>query len=129
MNRTDLIGLETDKAQRRITAPFELRQDSTNGSLVYKGHAATTNTPYDVYGGAPFGWTETVARGAFKRTLSNNADVAFLINHDGMTLARTKSGTMTLREDNQGLAVTAQLDPTNSRRAEPLLGRETRRRG
>jgi HK97 family phage prohead protease len=114
MNRTDLIGLETDRCQRRITAPFELRQDSNNGALTFRGVASTTDTPYDVYGGAPYGWTETVASGAFKRTLANSADVVFLVNHEGMSLARTKSGTMSLREDNRGLAVSANLDPNNS---------------
>jgi HK97 family phage prohead protease len=40
--------------------------------------------------------------------------VPFKINHDGMTLARTKSGTMKLAEDAHGLHVEAQLDPRNS---------------
>lgn len=111
MNRSDLIGIETDSARRRITAPFELRKDGPAGGLTFKGYASTTETEYPVFGGTFPGWMETMAAGSFKKTLRENADVAFLINHDGMTLARTKSGTMSLREDKQGLAVTASLDP------------------
>jgi phage head maturation protease len=39
--------------------------------------------------------------------LSDGADVRFLINHDGLPLARTASGTMRLKEDTKGLAVDA----------------------
>lgn len=112
MNRSDLIGIETDATRRRITAPFELRKDGgTAGGLTFRGVASTTETEYPVFGGSFPGWMETMAAGSFKKTLRENADVAFLVNHEGMTLARTKSGTMTLREDKSGLAVTAQLDP------------------
>jgi phage head maturation protease len=37
---------------------------------------------------------ERVQRGAFRKVLSDGADVRFLINHDGLPLARTASGTM-----------------------------------
>jgi HK97 family phage prohead protease len=112
MNRTDLIGIEVDATRRRITAPFELRKDQGNaGGLTFRGVASTTETEYPVFGGSFPGWMETIARGAFKKTLRENADVSFLVNHEGMTLARTKSGTMTLREAQAGLEVTAKLDP------------------
>lgn len=112
MNRTDLIGIESESARRRITAPFELRKDSgSTGGLTFNGYASTTETEYPVFGGVFPGWMETMGAGSFRKTLRENADVAFLINHDGLTLARTKSGTMTLREDKKGLAVTAALDP------------------
>ena len=47
-----------------------------------------TEFAYYVYGGAPYGWSETIKRGAFKKTLAEGADVNFLLNHEGMTLAR-----------------------------------------
>lgn len=113
MNRTDYIALDTtDSTRRRITAPFELRKDAgSSGGLTFKGYASTTEQAYPVFGGTFPGWMETMASGSFKKTLRENADVAFLINHDGLTLARTKSGTMDLKEDKTGLAVTASLDP------------------
>jgi hypothetical protein len=60
------------------------------------------------------GWyTETVKPGAFKRTLGQAPDVRLLINHAGLPLARTTSGTLMLEEDHRGLRVSAQLDPTD----------------
>jgi HK97 family phage prohead protease len=64
-----------------------------------------------VYGGPERGgWIETVKRGAFDTTLAAKPDVCFLINHEGMPLARTRSGTLTLRADNTGLESEATVD-------------------
>jgi HK97 family phage prohead protease len=54
-----------------------------------------------------------VKRGAFSKTLNDGADVRLLIDHEGVPLARTKSGTLKLSEDDRGLLVEAQLDPAN----------------
>jgi HK97 family phage prohead protease len=59
-------------------------------------------------------YDEVIRRGAFAKTLAEGADVPFKINHAGMTLARTKSGTMRLAEDSHGLHVEADLDPRQS---------------
>jgi HK97 family phage prohead protease len=64
------------------------------------------------------GFTEYVARGAFSKTLNDGADVRLLIDHEGAPLARTKSNTMRLVEDERGLRVEADLDPANPRAAE-----------
>jgi HK97 family phage prohead protease len=68
-------------------------------------------------------WVESVNVGAFGKTLTEGADVAFLLNHEGMTLARTKSGTLKLSEETDGarspvygvtgLHSEALLDPLN----------------
>ena len=48
--------------------------------------------------------SESIAPGAFKRTLVDNPDVRALVNHDTtLVLGRTKAGTLTLREDDLGL--------------------------
>ena len=91
------------------TEQFELRADETTGMLKFSGYASRTDTPYPV----SF-YTETIARGAFKRTLGSNPDVQLLINHgeggSGMPIARTGRN-MTLVEDSRGLKVDADLDP------------------
>jgi phage head maturation protease len=46
-----------------------------------------------------------------QRTLSEAPDVVLLLNHEGLPLARTKAGTLTLSEDDRGLHVEADLDP------------------
>jgi HK97 family phage prohead protease len=98
----DLRGLE------RRTFPaseMELRE-TDDGSLHLSGYASVTETAYEV----GF-YTETIKRGAFKRTLGEQPDVQLLVNHEGLPLARTKSGTLTLTEDERGLKVDADLDP------------------
>lgn len=87
--------------------------DSTLVDFV--GHASVTGKGYDMYDGPEKGgWTEYVDRGAFKRTLGRNPDVAFLLNHTGLTMARTKAGSLTLREDSVGLEAKAQLNTARS---------------
>ena len=58
-------------------------------------------------------FTERIAPGAFDSTLSEREDVKLYYNHDAsMPLARTRSGTLTLRSDRNGLAFTASLPET-----------------
>lgn len=111
MNRGFFLEVDAARTFRVCTEqPIEVRASTTGDTLVWDGHASVTSHGYEVYGGAPFGWEEKVQRGAFKRTLLNNADVSFLINHEGMALARTRSGTLTLMEDDIGLRNVAELD-------------------
>lgn len=96
------------QTERRLAATvLEVRDDDADG-ITLTGYASTFNDPYDM------GWyTETVAAGAFKRTLGQKPDVRLLLNHDGLPLARTKSGTLTLDTDSKGLRVEANLDPSD----------------
>src|SRR5690606_17698590 len=47
--------------------------------------------------------------GAFRKALGSS-DVSFLINHSGLPLARTRSGTLKLTEDSHGLKIETDLD-------------------
>ncbi|WP_163571149.1 HK97 family phage prohead protease [Fodinicola feengrottensis] len=78
--------------------------------MTLTGYASVFGNGYDVYGGPPFGWTESVDPDAFKTTLAQKPDLHLLINHEGMPLARTKSGTLQLSTDAHGLHVEANLD-------------------
>jgi len=92
--------------RRMAVAGLEVREASDSVTLT--GYASTFDQPYDM------GWyMETVDAGAFKRTLGQKPDVRLLINHDGLPLARTTSGTLTLDTDKRGLMVSAELDPTD----------------
>jgi uncharacterized protein len=92
----------------------EIREipDGTGGTkLTFTGYASITEASYEMsdrYGQ----YTETVARGAFQRTLSSNPDVNFLVNHEGVSMARTRAGSLRLAEDDTGLHVEARLDPS-----------------
>lgn len=108
MDRKKLL----DSPERRGVAAvqFELRADASDAdTLRLTGYASVFDKAYDVMGGPPWGWRETVDPAAFDRTLSESPDLHLLINHEGMPLARTKSGTLELSTDRRGLLVDARL--------------------
>ncbi len=84
--------------------PAEIRADSEGVKV--SGYAAVFDQPADIGGY----FTEVIARGAFKNAIGRD-DVVFLINHDGLPLARTRSKTLTLTEDDKGLRIDTVLDP------------------
>lgn len=77
------------------------------------GYASVTEKPYEMWD--LFGpYEEVISRGAFDGTLANNPDVAFLVNHRGVTMARTTNGTLELSTDDVGLRSVAYLNPGRS---------------
>ncbi len=115
LDRRLLLQLDTSLPTQRHypLRGVELRAAEDGSVLTFEGYACITGIWYEMYGGPPYGWHELVEPGAFKKTLSERADVQFLINHGGEPLARTKSGTMDLDEDGQGEHVLARFDPTD----------------
>jgi HK97 family phage prohead protease len=84
----------------------ELRA-ATDGDFVLEGYAALFNNESKDLGG----FRETIAPGAFTRSLRENADVKALFNHDSnLILGRSKSSTLALKEDERGLYFRAQLN-------------------
>lgn len=124
----------TMKADRLLGAPerrafkceqFELRATS-DASVTLSGYASMFDKPYEMFGGPERGgWTEIVDRAAFDETLKRKPDLHLLINHEGMPLARTKSGTLRLSSDSVGLKVDADLDRSDPdvQRLEVKMGR------
>jgi HK97 family phage prohead protease len=110
MDETRAAGVE----RRRITFDAELRA-TTDGEMRVAGYAAMFNREAS---GLPF--REMIAPGAFTRTLQTGQPVYLLVNHDtdALPLASTSAGTMSLREDAQGLYMEANLDPANPRAQE-----------
>lgn len=62
------------------------------------------------------GWREVIKRGAFRSLLATRPDVRFLFNHEGLTLARTVNGSLSLEETPQGLDGVADLNDTQASR-------------
>jgi len=104
--RADRAALKRETRLFNVTA--ELRTDN-DGMLGLRGYACITGTPYTVRDWLGE-YDETVEQGAFTKTLSERDDVRLLLNHDGLPMARTKSGTLRLAEDNTGLDTDADLD-------------------
>jgi len=99
-----------DQAQgiQRRTFTAELRAVGDEYALI--GYAAMFNNLSKDLGG----FREKISPGAFTRSLREGADVMCLFNHAvDNVLGRTKSGTLTLSEDDRGLKYRCQLDRSN----------------
>ena len=96
--------------RRFATHGLEVRS-ATDGSdsITITGTPIVYNTAYTVMD--MFGeFEETMHPGVATNLLALTPDVRFLFNHDGMPLARTLSGTLTLRDGMDGLGMSATLD-------------------
>ncbi|MGX7679082.1 HK97 family phage prohead protease [Jatrophihabitans sp. DSM 45814] len=90
--------------------------DGTGGSrLLFTGYASIVDTPYTMWDWLGT-YAEVVRGGAFTKTLSENPDTIFCLNHgwDSAPMARTKAGTLRMGEDSTGLAVEADIDAKRS---------------
>lgn len=107
-----------DRETRTLKRRIEVRASGDAGRKI-GGYAAVFNTETDIGGY----FREKIAPGAFAGTL--NADVRALIDHDtGRVIGRTTAGTLTLREDTNGLAVEIDLpDTTDGRDLATLIER------
>ncbi len=103
---------EMKKIERRTftVRDIETRQ-AEDGTMRLSGYAAVFNDS-----SVPLPFVERIAPGAFRKTLTETPDVRLLINHEGLPLARTKNGTLTLREDERGLWMDAVIAVTQEGR-------------
>lgn len=92
----------TTNREIRAGIPVEIRAEESE--IKVSGYAAVFNSEANI-GGM---FTEVIERGAFKEAIGRD-DVVFLINHEGLPLARTRSGTLKLSEDKHGLKMEASL--------------------
>jgi HK97 family phage prohead protease len=95
------------KIERRTYTVRNVETREDDGKMRLAGYAAVFNDP-----SVPLPFRERIAPGAFRKTLSETPDVRLLINHEGLPLARTKSGTLLLTEDEVGLRFDAELPDT-----------------
>jgi len=118
--RNEDIDMESRKSRmataERVTMDCEVRAIATDStSLRIGGYAAQFNKE-----ATGLSFREVIAPGAFTRTLQSGEPVFLLVNHDtdNLPLASTQSGTMSLRQDETGLYMEADLDPNNPRAQE-----------
>ena len=89
---------------------FNTRSENEEQNTSIEGYAAVFNSKTRI--GSCF--DEVIEPGAFSRSLSENGDVRALFNHDwNNVLGRTKSGTLTLKEDDKGLNFNVELPNTS----------------
>ena len=95
----------TNKEVRTFNvSDIEVRND--DGKNVVVGYGAVFNSESNDLGG----FVEYIAPGAFDGRLED--DVRFLINHDGLPLARTTNNTLRLSVDERGLRYEADMPET-----------------
>lgn len=101
------------REQRSFTEGLELRFAQAGAETrTAAGYAVLYDSKTDVLGI----WTETIAPGAFDKSL-NERDVIAVHSHDrGRVVGRKGAGTLSLRSDGKGLAFENQLPDTTDGR-------------
>jgi uncharacterized protein len=113
---TELTQPDLPVLERRTVAVEGVQlRDSSEGNLIFEGHAAV----FDSWSGDLGGFRETIKPGAFRKALAGGPDVRFLFNHNpDLVMARTTvaegPGSLRLKEDPNGLFVRAELAPTTA---------------
>ena len=74
-------------------APSRLRETDDGGTAIVDGYATIYDYAYDVAGGPPYGWTETITAGAADRSVTERDDTRLLFNHDGLHSRAAPPGT------------------------------------
>lgn len=93
---------------RTIATEFVTRDEGNDPTI--EGYFSVFNSNYEI---AP-GMTESVAKGAFSRSLQGG-DIRALTNHDTtLVLGRTKAHTLELREDERGLWGRIHINPNDA---------------
>lgn len=87
------------------TERVEVREND-DGTVTVSGYAAVFDQEADIAGI----FREVIRPGAFRTALARGDDTVFVINHGGLPLARTDSGTLALKEDARGLRIESTLD-------------------
>ena len=103
-----MINREKARQVRTIATQFTARDGDGDNAPHISGYFALYNSIYEI---AP-GMTESIAPGAFSRTLGG--DVRALVNHDTtLVLGRTKVKTLELRDDERGLWGDIAINPND----------------
>jgi uncharacterized protein len=101
-----IFGVHPMQIEKRATAGV-----TANGRKL-SGYIAKFNSPTTIGS-----FTEVIRAGAFRASLASGVDILALADHDASkVLGRTRSGTLELREDAEGLAFTLQMPDTQAGR-------------
>lgn len=91
------------------TGSLDVDTVDTDEPRRFRGYAAVFDSPSE-----PLPFIETIRPGAFKRTLNSGHEVRMFLNHNSdFVLGSTRSGTITLHEDERGLLVEGILPETS----------------
>lgn len=100
------MPFKSDREYRNLAEGFLPQEEGK----VVTGYATTFDQPYKLYADGSFEIWEVVDRHAFDNT--DMSDVIMQYDHTGRVFARTKNNTLTLRSDEHGLLINADLGGT-----------------
>lgn len=100
------MPIKADREYRDLANALQPLEDEKRVT----GYATVFDTPYKLYGDGSYEIWERVAPTAFAKTDMN--DVIMQYNHEGRVFARTKNNTLSLRSDDKGLLIEADLGGT-----------------
>ena len=100
------MPIKTDREYRDVYKALVPQDDEKRVT----GYATVFNVPYKLYGDGSYEIWEKVSPTAFANT--DVSDVIFQYNHEGRVFARTKNNTLSLRSDEKGLLIDADLGGT-----------------
>ena len=100
------MPIKTDREYRDVYNSLVPQDDEKRVT----GYATVFDVPYKLYGDGSYEIWEKVAPTAFANT--DVSDVIMQYNHEGRVFARTKNNTLSLRSDEKGLLIDADLGGT-----------------
>jgi hypothetical protein len=101
-NNGDLTFNEMERMMQAGLDPASYRATSGSGEKWISGYIARYDSPTMI--GGKGGFTETLARGCFDKTIEDGHDIVSCFDHDTRhLLGRTSAGTLELKSDNLGL--------------------------
>jgi HK97 family phage prohead protease len=99
-----------------FTASFRggVEQSGNGRDQTLVGHGAVFNSWSETLHTPGGSFREQIAEGAFDDVLGRRPDTRLLVDHAGVPLARTKSGTLDLSVDDVGLRTWARIHPSRT---------------
>lgn len=92
---------------------FNVIENDEGGKLTVSGYVNETGKQSHLLG-TKKKFKEAIQKGAFTRALKKGNDIHFLAEHDeNKILASTRNGSLTLKEDEKGLLMTAYISDTS----------------
>ena len=102
--------VKNDREYRNMTMEIREPEEGADQKMIVEGYASTFDEPYKLYSGEGWELWETVDRSAFDDT--DMSDVIMQYNHEGRVFARTRNNTLSVKPDEKGLFISADLGGT-----------------
>lgn len=113
LNELQQMRLEQGREYRHVTMAVR-SVENEEGRFVVEGYATTFNQPYELYRYDNVTVMEQVDAKAFDGC--DMSDVIMQYDHQGRVFARTRNNTLTIRVDEKGLYIAADLGGTEEGR-------------